>query len=117
MFLLDFFYSTAIASTFVGKTKSAGFIEVDEEFPPVVPVLDPEPELDPEPAPEPEAEPEELTDEDELPPPPPPQEAKIRQVVISNNDPNLFIISPNLILIILLNLNFTSIFNAIFNFD
>ena len=79
------------------------------------PVPDPEPVLDPVPAPE--DAPEELTDEDELPPPPPPpQEARIKKIVIKNSDPNLFIISPNLILIILLNLNFTSFFDYILNF-
>ena len=81
---------------------------VDEELAPVESVLDPEsvpePVLDPAPEPELEAEPEEPTDEVELPPPPPPHEARIKKIVIKNNDPNLFIISPNLLEIILLNL-------------
>jgi len=87
---------------------------VEEEIPSVEPVLDPEsvpvpvpvpvPDPEPDPEPEDEDEPEESTDEVELPPPPPPQEARIKKIVIKNNDPNLLIISPNLLKIILLNL-------------
>ncbi len=76
-----------MASTLFGRTKLAGSIllEVPVE-PEPVPVPDPEP--DPEPADEPE--PVEPT-EDGDPPPPPPQEARIKNVVIRNVDPNLFI--------------------------
>tara|TARA_B100001057_G_scaffold486393_1_gene567510 strand:- start:310 stop:555 length:246 start_codon:yes stop_codon:yes gene_type:complete len=79
---------------------------VEEEFPPVESVLDPEsvPVPVPVPVPDPEPEPEEPTGGVELPPPPPPHEARVKKIVIKNNDPNLFIISPNLLKIILLNL-------------
>ena len=84
---------------------------VDEELVPVESVLDPEsvpePVLDPAPEPELETELEaepEATDEVELPPPPPPHETRVKKIVIKNNDPNPFIISPNLLKIILLNL-------------
>ena len=78
-----------MASTLFGRTKLAGSIllEVPVEPPEPVPVPDPEP--DPEPADEPE--PVEPTEDEDPPPPPPPQEARIKNVVIRNVDPNLFI--------------------------
>ena len=80
-----------MASTLFGKTKLAGsmLLEVPVEPPEPVPVPDPDPEPDPEPADEPE--PVEPTEDEDPPPPPPPQEARIKNVVIRNVDPNLFI--------------------------
>ena len=81
-----------MASTLFGRTKLAGSIllEVPVEPEPVpVPVPEPDPEPDPEPADEPE--PVEPTGDEDPPPPPPPQEARIKNVVIRNVDPNLFI--------------------------
>ena len=79
-----------MASTLFGRTKLAGSIllEVPVE-PEPVPVPEPDPEPDPEPADEPE--PVEPTGDEDPPPPPPPQEARIKNVVIRNVDPNLFI--------------------------
>ena len=86
-------------------------LEFPVEPPEPVPVPLPEPE------PDPDDEPDELTEDEDPPPPPPPQEARIKNVAIRNIDPNLFIISPFLLLIILLNLDFTSFFNQIFDYE
>ena len=95
-------------------------LEFPVELP--VPVLEPVPEPVPEPDPDPEPDPELDDDPDELLTcdveelPPPPQEART-SIVIKNIDPNLFINSPFLYLIILLNSYFASIFNQVLDFD
>ncbi len=83
-------------------------LEFPVELP--VPVLEPVPEPDPDPEPELDDDPDELLtcDVEELPPPP--QEART-SIVIINIDPNLFINSPFLYLIILLSSYFASFFN------
>ena len=77
-----------MASTLFGRTKLAGSILLEVPVEPE-PVPEPDPEPDPEPADEPE--PVEPTEDEDPPPPPPPQEARIKNVVIRNVDPNLFI--------------------------
>ena len=77
-----------MASTLFGRTKLAGSILLEVPVEPE-PVPEPDPEPDPEPADEPE--PVEPTGDEDPPPPPPPQEARIKNVVIRNVDPNLFI--------------------------
>jgi hypothetical protein len=86
-------YSTDIASTLLGKTKSDGLILL------ALPVEPPDPELEPlvpepellEPEEDPE-DPEDPTEEELLPPPPPPpQEVKTKNNVIKNKAPNVFI--------------------------
>ena len=84
-----------MASTLFGRTKLAGSMLLEVPVEPPEPVPDPDPEPDPEPDPDPEPadepEPVEPTEDEDPPPPPPPQEARIKNVVIRNVDPNLFI--------------------------
>ena len=89
-------YSTEIASTLLGKTKSDGLILLALPVEPPVPEpeLEPEPPVpEPEPEPlEPEEDPEDPTEEELLlPPPPPPQEVRTKNKVIKSKDINPFI--------------------------